>query len=120
MIQRGQHFGFALKAANALGVAGDGVRQDLDRDIPFELRVARSIDFSHAAASDERCDLIGPQFLANFQGHARKATKPSVWRHEKDIPNGALSRQVALERSADLDRKIDAHTTPVVKSVSKL
>jgi hypothetical protein len=41
MIQCGQNFCFALKAADACRLAGKLFRQDLDGDIAFELGVGR-------------------------------------------------------------------------------
>jgi len=46
MIQCGQNFRFALKAADACRLAGKLFRQDLDGDIAFELGVGRPIDLS--------------------------------------------------------------------------
>ena len=33
MVQRGEHFGFALEPGEALGILRDRLRQDLDRDV---------------------------------------------------------------------------------------
>jgi len=35
MIQRREDFGFALEPHQPLGVCGNGLRQDLDRDLPL-------------------------------------------------------------------------------------
>ena len=39
MIQRGEHPRFALEAREAIGIAREHTRQDLDRDVASELRV---------------------------------------------------------------------------------
>ena len=54
MVQRREDFGFALEAREALGVRGEDVGQDLDRDLAFQLRVRRAIDLAHAAGADLR------------------------------------------------------------------
>ena len=51
MVQRREHLRFALEAREAIGIGGEGVRQDLDRDVAIELRVARAIDLAHAAGA---------------------------------------------------------------------
>ena len=40
MIERGERLRFALEAHQAIGVAGERGRQDLERDLAIELRVA--------------------------------------------------------------------------------
>ena len=58
MVQRGEHPGFALKPREPLRVGGEGLGQDLDRDVAIELRVARAIDLAHAAGAERRQDLV--------------------------------------------------------------
>lgn len=43
------HVLFALESGQAVPIAGEHVRQDLQRDVAFEPRVARAIHFAHAA-----------------------------------------------------------------------
>ena len=43
MIQRGQHAGLAFEP---LGIAGGEIRQNVDRDLAIELRIARPIHFA--------------------------------------------------------------------------
>ena len=46
MIQGCQNFRFTLEAAHAVGIAGEFIGQDLDRDIPFQVGIARPVDLS--------------------------------------------------------------------------
>jgi hypothetical protein len=46
MIERGEHFGFTLKSADAIGVTREFIRQDLDRDFTLQLRIACAIDLT--------------------------------------------------------------------------
>ena len=80
MIERGEHFGFALKAREAIGVAGDRRRQHLDRDRPFQIAVGRAIDLAHAAGADGGDDFVGAEARAGGEGQGgviiRAATAP--------------------------------------------
>ena len=52
MIERGEHLRFACEPREPVGVAGERVGQDLERDIAIELRVARAIHLAHPARAD--------------------------------------------------------------------
>ena len=43
MVQRGEHFCFALETREPIGVSCERGRQDLDRDLAFQLGVGRPI-----------------------------------------------------------------------------
>jgi hypothetical protein len=53
MIQRGQQARLALESLNRLGVGSAGLRQNLERDLTFEFRIARAIDLAHATHADQ-------------------------------------------------------------------
>jgi hypothetical protein len=53
MIQGGQRLRFTLETRESLGIVRERLRQDFDRDITIELRVAGSIDFTHASATKQ-------------------------------------------------------------------
>ena len=57
--QRRNRPGFALESAAPFGILGYVGGHDLDRDLAIEPRVARSIDFAHAAGADRREDFVG-------------------------------------------------------------
>jgi hypothetical protein len=61
MIERGQHFRLALEARKLLGVNCELFRQDLDRDLAPEARIACAINLTHRARPDEREDLVRPE-----------------------------------------------------------
>jgi quercetin dioxygenase-like cupin family protein len=44
MIQRGEDFGFPLKASQSVRAGCDRRREDLDGDLPLQLRVGRGVD----------------------------------------------------------------------------
>ena len=65
----------ALRAesAPAVGIEREGIRQDLDRDVAIELRVARAIDLAHAARADRRDDFVRAETSAGNKGHEAPA-----------------------------------------------
>ena len=70
MIQRREHLRFALEARKTIGIARKCVRQDFDRDIAPEPRIARAVDVAHPAAADQRDDLVSPESGSTRQRHA--------------------------------------------------
>ena len=76
MIQRGEHTRFALQAREPVGVARERVRQELDRDIAIELRVARVVHLTHAARTEQGMHLIHTKAPA-FNRHPRLGTVSS-------------------------------------------
>ena len=54
MIQRRERPRFALESRQPRRVAGERLRQHLDRDLAAELAVARAVDLAHAADADQR------------------------------------------------------------------
>ena len=52
MVERREDLRFALEPREPIGIAGEGVGQDLQRDVAIELRVARAIDLPHPAGAD--------------------------------------------------------------------
>ena len=55
------------KRASRSGSADSARRQDFDRDVAFEPRVAGLVDLAHAARAEERIDAIGPEDGAGRQ-----------------------------------------------------
>ena len=53
MIERGGRAGFKLESPQAIRVVRKIGRQQFQRDVSIELRVARKIDDPHAAAPEE-------------------------------------------------------------------
>lgn len=58
--QGGEQTGFALEAMQSL-LTAKVVRQDLDRHLSAELRVARPVDLAHASSADGLDDLEFPR-----------------------------------------------------------
>ena len=63
---------FTLEARASIGIARDVRRQHLDGHVPSEPRVARAIDFAHAAGA-ERCeDLVRSEASPGGEGQSGK------------------------------------------------
>ena len=58
MVQRREHFGFALKPSQPIVIRRDGRRQDLDGDLTLELGVGSPIDLPHSALTEQGGDSI--------------------------------------------------------------
>ena len=59
MIQRRQHFRFALKTRDPLAIMRHCFRQDFDGHVAPELGVLRLIHLAHAARANLRADFVG-------------------------------------------------------------
>ena len=80
MIQRRERLRFALEPRQALGVSGERVRQDLDRDLAIQLRVRRPIHLPHAAFADLRGDFVDAEAGAGSEGQTAGSIAVSVAR----------------------------------------
>ena len=58
VIERRQRAGLAFKSGQPLGIADERIRQDLDRHVALQFRVARAVDLAHSAGSDQRLDFV--------------------------------------------------------------
>ena len=69
VIERGERAGLALGAHQAIGIRGEGFRQNLDGHVAPELRVARAVDLAHAAGAERTGDLVPAEASAGREGH---------------------------------------------------
>ena len=70
MVQRGEELRFALEAGQPIGIAGEEVGQDLERDVAPEPRVAGAKHLSHSPGAELADDLISAQFRAGCESHS--------------------------------------------------
>ena len=78
MIQRRQHFRFALKTGEPFGIVRKRFRQNFDGHVAPELGVMRLIHFSHSARANLRDDFVGAEFCARGNRHTVPANQE--WR----------------------------------------
>ena len=69
MIQCREHSRFALETSQAFRVAGEDLRQDLDRHVAAEFRVPGTIYFSHSAGAERRLDFVWPKSCSSRMVH---------------------------------------------------
>ena len=69
MVQRRQRPGFAVEARAPVGVEGEGLGQDLDRDVPTQFRVRCAIDLAHTAGAERRADCVRTEARARGKCH---------------------------------------------------
>ena len=69
VVQGGDGLRFALESLAALGVGGRDVRQNLERHLALQPRIARAIDFAHAAGAEQRHDLVGTEPCSRAERH---------------------------------------------------
>ena len=77
MVQRREHPRLALEAREPIRVARERARQDLDRDVAPELRVARAVHLAHAARAEQRLQLIAAERCAGH-GRGRRRRRPAA------------------------------------------
>src|SRR5438034_4736149 len=68
MIQRGERLRFTLKPRKAVGVACEGLGQDLDRHVAIQSRIARPIHLPHPAFADPGRDAVDAETCAGCEG----------------------------------------------------
>src|SRR6185369_4915972 len=61
VVERGRRARLLLEALPAVRVGGELRREDLDRDLASEPRVARAVDLAHSSRAERREDLEGTQ-----------------------------------------------------------
>jgi hypothetical protein len=69
MVQRREHLRFALEPCDPVGIGGKDVRENLDRNVPIQPRISRSVDLTHSACADDGENFIWPETDAGRQAH---------------------------------------------------
>ena len=69
MVEAGEDLGLPLEPGEAIRIWGEGVGEDLQGDLPVELRVGGLPDLSHAPLPEEGSDVVVPETGAGTQGH---------------------------------------------------
>ena len=78
MIQRRERLRLACESRQALRIAREQLRKNLDRDIAVQARIAGAIHLPHSTGADVTGDLVRPDTIAAL--HARSIL-PRACRH---------------------------------------
>ena len=84
MVQRREHFGFALKPREPFGILRERIGQDLQRHLALQLRIPRPIHVAHAARAEGGEDLEDAKACAGRESHGRGAIIASWTPCERD------------------------------------
>ena len=69
VLQLGDRLRLALEPLAVAPVLAEAIRQNLDRHLAVETRVAGTVDLAHAALTGQRHDLVTPEAGSRFQDH---------------------------------------------------
>ena len=70
MVEGREHFGFALKARQAIRIASHRGGQHLNRNLTFQIRVDGLVHLAHATDAYLRGDLVEPDSRAGSEGQS--------------------------------------------------
>ena len=79
MVQSRRRQRFLFKPVQPFGVQRKRLRQDLDRHLALQSRIARPIDLAHSPGSQQADNFIRPKFRPRSQFHAQPDYKPAMW-----------------------------------------
>jgi hypothetical protein len=86
MVERREELRLALEALQAVGIGGPYGRQDLDRDVTAQRRVARPVDLAHASGAECRENLVRSETRAGSQGHGVRGLNHTTTIPERSCP----------------------------------
>ena len=69
MVEGGENLGFAAEPSHSVGIGGELVGKDFQRDVPAQLGVPGPVDLAHAAGADGGDNLIVANTSAEVQRH---------------------------------------------------
>src|SRR5258708_6740903 len=90
MVQGRERFRFALKPVQAVGVRGECIRQDLDRDLTSEGGVRRPVHLPHAAFADRRGNFVDAEARAGAESQTAGSIAVSVAQTRSLLQNGVV------------------------------
>ena len=68
MVERSEHLRLALEPRETIRILCERVREDLQRDLAVQLRIARAIHLAHAAGADGGEDFVRAEASAGLNG----------------------------------------------------
>ena len=101
MVQRRERLSFPCEPGEPFGIVSERVRQDLERDVAIELRVASLIHLSHATFADRRSDFVHAEAGTGSEGQM-------MWIIGSDQRRPYDYSRVAPQRRPNADRTISS------------
>jgi hypothetical protein len=77
MVEGGEHFGFAAKTRDALGIGGDIGGEHFDGDVALQARVPRPVDLAHSACAQRSNHFVWAE-AGTFNPHGTSGMTQSV------------------------------------------
>ncbi len=77
MVEASEYSGLSAESLLAVAIVGKRFGQHLQRHVPVELRIPRSIHFTHPAFADLGGDGVGAEGGAGFESHQSMGTRRS-------------------------------------------
>jgi hypothetical protein len=84
MIEGSEHLGFALETRQTIGIRGVRRRQEFQRHVTLEARIAGTIDLAHSARAECGEDFVRPYAIAWVEGHVPAASDSDTDRLERE------------------------------------
>jgi hypothetical protein len=69
MVEQRERLRFACEPSEPIWIVGEGVGQELQRDVAIQLRVVCAIHLAHAASAEGRSDFVRTKFRSRSEGH---------------------------------------------------
>jgi hypothetical protein len=102
--ERGDRFRLALEALEGRGVAGELLREELDRHFASQAWIPRAVDLAHAAGTERSEDLVGSEARAGFEGHRGEDSSGA----RRMFPRISIARQELYFRFSATTRSDDS------------
>jgi hypothetical protein len=113
-VERSERLRLASEPRQAIGIAGEGVGQDLQRDIAIELRVASPENLSHATLANLRDDFVDAEARAGDEGQRCREYRARTERGGDYSPYTPLapSAERRQSHSGQLPGEFHGHVAP--------
>jgi hypothetical protein len=106
MVQRREHFRFALKSGQSLRIARQCRRQDLNRRLMIELGITRLVTLAHSARPNPRENFMRTELVATERGIC--VNRHSVSGKRRIVPGSRRNRHLLFQiRGLALIRAIE-------------
>ena len=75
MIERSEYVRLSSEASKTVGIEREGIRKNLQRDVPSQNRVMGTIDLAHSTGTDVGGDFVRAETGARCERHGRETAR---------------------------------------------